>query len=164
MRSPKSQLQGICPHFTFSAKWNKRDKVLHGHPACQKQRHSLQNKDWNIWALVSANIYPIDWKVDWKWTSCNGASLCFHSGEGLRANIQPAINENTEHWVSLKKKYPLKKRNHVLSTMDDIVLFLFLFLLSFQKVGNNHESYRKSSIKPPGGLIYFKPIWGGCLI
>ena len=26
--------------------------------------------------------------------------------------------------------------------------------------------YRKSSIKPPGGLIYFKPIWGGegCLI
>ena len=28
--------------------------------------------------------------------------------------------------------------------MDDIVLFL----LSFQKVGNNHESYRKSSIKP----------------
>ena len=47
--------------------------------------------------------------------------------------------------------------------MDDIVLFLFLFLLSFQKVGNNHESYRKSSIKPPGGLIYFKPIWGGGL-
>ena len=33
--------------------------------------------------------------------------------------------------------------------MDDIVLFLFLFLLFFQKVGNNHESYRKSSIKPP---------------
>ena len=21
--------------------------------------------------------------------------------------------------------------------------------------------YRKSSIKPPGGIIYFKPIWGG---
>ena len=21
--------------------------------------------------------------------------------------------------------------------------------------------YRKSSINPPGGLIYFKPIWGG---
>ena len=26
------------------------------------------------------------------------------------------------------------------------------------------SAYRKSSIKPPGGLIYFKPIWGGGLI
>ena len=28
---------------------------------------------------------------------------------------------------------------------------------------NSEDSYRKSSIKPPGGLIYFKPIWGGVL-
>ena len=35
--------------------------------------------------------------------------------------------------------------------------------VSRMKDGINQEdlTYRKSSIKPPEGLIYFKPIWGG---
>ena len=48
------------------------------------------------------------------------------------------------------------KKNHVLSKMDGIVFLLFLFLLSFQKVGNNHESYRKSSIKRPRMAYLFQ--------
>ena len=37
------------------------------------------------------------------------------------------------------------------------------FVISRMKEVKNQEdlTYRKSSIKPPGGLIYFKPIWGG---
>ena len=34
---------------------------------------------------------------------------------------------------------------------------MFYFALSLT------TCHRKSSIKPPGGLIYFKPIWGGGL-
>ena len=37
------------------------------------------------------------------------------------------------------------------------------FAVSRMKDVKNQEdlTYRKSSIKPPRGLIYFKPIWGG---
>ena len=37
------------------------------------------------------------------------------------------------------------------------------FAISRMKDVKNQEelTYRKSPIKPPGGLTYFKPIWGG---
>ena len=44
------------------------------------------------------------------------------------------------------------------------------YMLLKKKSNNNKLNYknktknRKSSIKSPGGLIYFKPIWGGGLI
>ena len=42
---------------------------------------------------------------------------------------------------------------------------LFLFSKSVIRIKERrkerHFTYRKSSIEPPGGLIYFKPIWGG---
>ena len=38
------------------------------------------------------------------------------------------------------------------------VASLFLFIGLFGWLWND---YRKSSIKSPGGLIYFKPIWEG---
>ena len=161
MRPQEINSREICLHLIFSAKWNKRDKFLHGHPACQKPLHSLQDKDWNIWALVSANIYPIDWKG--KTQQCNGASRCFHSGEGLRTNVQPAINENTEHWVSFKKSTLWRKEiTYFPQWMTSFYSFFCSFYL-FKKLETIISLTVNPLLSPAGGLIYFKSIWEGAL-
>ena len=88
---------------------------------------------------------------------------CFEGLDSQYTNISCSlidISQIKSHVYGKQQTSICSARNHFFLYLSFTVYYSNKQNCSFRPVACIYESYRKSSIEPPGALIYFKPIWG----